>query len=198
MPPRATIYCGTLSPNGSSSLGRGSVIVPTNSAYEEVQQEKLQASARVMVHSGLMWARAFASCVNSKDRLDFARAVVFHAVSAYWTAKQPTSGWYAPLRRLPADIAVAQVSSEARALARATGTAAFFPAATRQGQKGNRAQSYSSLRRRKPRMSSRSPGEILARCADRQNWAMRIQPPPRTTRNEPDAGPRGSVTVPPG
>ncbi len=102
----------------------GGVIVPTNSAYEEVQQERLRASGRVMVHSGLVWARALASAVNPEDRLRFARAVVFHAVSAYWEAKQPASGWCARLRRLPAEISVAQVSSEATALARATGTAA--------------------------------------------------------------------------
>ena len=98
--------------------------MPTNSAREEVQQQKLQASARVMVHSGLTWARGLASAVNPEDRLDCARAVVFHAVSAYWKAKQPTSGRCATLRRCPADIPVAQLSSEARAIARATGTAA--------------------------------------------------------------------------
>jgi len=46
---------------------------------------------------------------------------------------------------------------------------------------------------RKPRMSDRTSGVILSRFAERQLRALKIQPPPRLTRNEPLEGPVGSL-----
>ena len=71
-------------------------------------------------------------------------------------------------------------------------------ATRRQGQKGNWAKGNYSLSRRKPRSLARLPGEYLSRFADRQFPAMKSQPPPRKTRYEPDRGPLGSTTAPPG
>jgi hypothetical protein len=45
---------------------------------------------------------------------------------------------------------------------------------------------------RKPRLTSRSPGEPLPRFADRQVLARLNQQPPRSTRSEPPKGPTGS------
>ena len=44
----------------------------------------------------------------------------------------------------------------------------------------------------------RAPGEPLERLGARQPLAPPAQPPPRATRYEPELGPPGSVTAPPG
>ncbi len=49
---------------------------------------------------------------------------------------------------------------------------------------------------RKPRASLRNSGASLLRSAERQSLASKIQPPPRSTRSEPDAAPVGSVVEP--
>ena len=49
---------------------------------------------------------------------------------------------------------------------------------------------------RKPRTKLRMTGERLKRAAERQKSEMRNQLPPRSTRDEPDAAPVGSVTEP--
>ena len=96
----------------------------TTAQAAEAHEAVLPTPVRAIVEACSVRTRALASSVNPEHRLDFARAVVFYAVSAYWNAKQSTAGWFPPLRRLPDEIGIAPVPAEAMALARATGTAA--------------------------------------------------------------------------
>ena len=66
------------------------------------------------------------------------------------------------------------------------------------GLKGKTAQGYSVLSRRKPRSKLRVPGEERLRFGARQYQATPTKLPPRFTRFEPEPGPPGSVTAPPG
>ena len=51
---------------------------------------------------------------------------------------------------------------------------------------------------RKPSPALRVPGGLSLRFATRQKRALAYQPPPRSTRDAPKAGPAGSVTGPAG
>ena len=70
-----------------------------------------------------MSARRLLLSVKHKDRIDFARAVVFAVISAYWKELQTVSDQDWSLCELPTDIEVAVVSMEARDLAENIGTA---------------------------------------------------------------------------
>ena len=81
-------------------------------------------SARAMIEHRSLSARTLASSFIGEARLAFARAVVFGAVSAYWTHVDAVSrrGW--ALRDVPCETELPVVSEEARELAESIGTAA--------------------------------------------------------------------------
>ena len=80
--------------------------------------------ARTIVDYGSLSARMLASSVKREGRLDFARAVIFRVVSAYWKELQIASGRSWSLRELPPDIVLSSVPEETGALAESIGTAA--------------------------------------------------------------------------
>ena len=80
--------------------------------------------ARAIVEDGSLSARKLASSVKGEDRLDFARAVVFGVVSAYWKELPAVSGRDWSLCELPADIGVSSVPAEAEEQAESIGRAA--------------------------------------------------------------------------
>ena len=80
--------------------------------------------ARAIVDYGSLSARTLASLVKREGRLDFARAVVFSVVSAYWKELQSASGRSWSLRELPPDVVLSSVPEETGALAESIGTAA--------------------------------------------------------------------------
>ena len=62
--------------------------------------------------------------MKPEDRLDFARAMVYGVVCAYWEGLQARSDWRLPLRKPPIDRQVTPVLPEVSALAQTIGTAA--------------------------------------------------------------------------
>lgn len=80
--------------------------------------------AWAIVEDGSLSARKLASSVKDEDKLDFARAVVFGAVSAYWNELQAVSGRGWSLCELPADIGVSSLPAEAEDQAESIGRAA--------------------------------------------------------------------------
>ena len=80
--------------------------------------------ARAIVEDGSSSARKLASSVKDEDRLDFARAVVFGVVSAYWKELQVVSGHDWSLCELPVDIRVSPVTADAEEQAESIGRAA--------------------------------------------------------------------------
>ena len=83
-----------------------------------------ETSARAIVEDGALSARKLASSVKDENRLDFARAVVFGVVSAYWKELQAVSGRDWSLCELPTDIGVSSVPAEAEDQAESIGRAA--------------------------------------------------------------------------
>ena len=83
-----------------------------------------KALAREIVKDGSLSARKLASSVQDEDRLDFARAVVFGVVSAYWKELQAVSGRDWSLCELPTDIGVSSVPAEAEDQTESIGRAA--------------------------------------------------------------------------
>ena len=83
-----------------------------------------ESLARVIVEEGASSVRKLASSVGLEERLDFARAVVLRAVSAYWKALRAVSGRGWSLRELPSDIGRSSVSEEAEKQAERIGIAA--------------------------------------------------------------------------
>lgn len=81
-------------------------------------------SARSMVEHLSSSAQTLASAVTGEARLDFARAVVFGVVSAYWTHSDALSGRGWALRNVPSERELPAVSKEATELAESIGTAA--------------------------------------------------------------------------
>ena len=81
-------------------------------------------SARAIVEDGSSSARTLASSVTHEARLDFARAVVFGVVAAYWKQLYAVSGRGWALRNVPSDIEVSSVPAEVGELAVSMGTAA--------------------------------------------------------------------------
>ena len=81
-------------------------------------------SPRTIIEDGSLSARTLASSVKHEYRLNFAQAVVFAVVSAYWNELQNASDQGCSLRKLPSDIELLPVSDEARELAESFGTAA--------------------------------------------------------------------------
>ena len=81
-------------------------------------------SVRAIVEDRASSARTLASSVEREARLDFARAVVFSVVSAYWKALQSASGRSGSLRELPSAIELPSVPEETGELAESVGTAA--------------------------------------------------------------------------
>ena len=81
-------------------------------------------SPEMIVDGGSLSARTLASSVKYEYRLNFARAVVFAVVSAYWNELQSASDRGCSLRKLPSDIELLPVSEEARELAESVGSAA--------------------------------------------------------------------------
>ena len=69
-------------------------------------------------------AQVLALSSKQGNQIDFARAMVFGMVSAYWKALQTVADRRWPLRRLPAGIRLVTVPAVAAELARTTGTAA--------------------------------------------------------------------------
>ena len=69
-------------------------------------------------------AQVLALSSKQGDRIDFARAMIFGMVSAYWKALQRVAGRRWPLRRLPDGIRLATVPAVTAELALTTGTAA--------------------------------------------------------------------------
>ena len=81
-------------------------------------------SAQTDIESGSMRARRLASSVKPEDRLDFARAMVYGVVCAYWEGLQARSDVRLPIRKPPFDYQATPVPPEARALAQSIGTTA--------------------------------------------------------------------------
>ena len=84
----------------------------------------LGTSERVLVEEGSLRARTLASSVTREARLDFARAVVFGVVSAYWKQLHAASGRGLALRDVPSDIELPLAPEEAGELTESIGTAA--------------------------------------------------------------------------
>ena len=80
--------------------------------------------ARAIVEDGSLNAKRLASSIESQDRLDFARAVVFGVVSAYWQELQSLSVRDWSLRELPSDIRFSSVPADAEEQAERIGRAA--------------------------------------------------------------------------
>lgn len=81
-------------------------------------------SAQTDIESGSTTARSLASSVKPEDRLDFARAMVYGVVCAYWEGLRTRSRWRLPLRKPPSDYQAASLPPEASALAQTFGRAA--------------------------------------------------------------------------
>jgi len=89
------------------------------------QGEALSPStARAIVERGTLGARTMASSLETTDRLSFARSLVYHTVSAYWTQARSATGLDWTLRTPPSEIELASVSVEAAQLAGTVGRAA--------------------------------------------------------------------------
>ena len=80
--------------------------------------------ARAIVEDGSSNARKLAASVKDEDQLDFARAVLFGVVSAYWQELQSESVRDWPLRELPSDIRVSSVPADAEEQSESIGRAA--------------------------------------------------------------------------
>ena len=80
--------------------------------------------ARATVEDGSLSARKLASSVKGEGRLDFARSVVFGAVSAYWKELRSVSDRDWSLRELPSDIGLSPVPAKAEEQAESIGRAA--------------------------------------------------------------------------
>ena len=80
--------------------------------------------ARAIAEDGSLNARRLASSIKGQERLDFARAVVFGVVSAYWKELQSVSDREWSLREPPSDIGVSPVPAEAEEQAESIGRAA--------------------------------------------------------------------------
>ena len=106
-------------------LKQGGAIVAARAANAAESVDATPATpARTIVNHGSLSARTLASLVKREGRLDFARAVVFRVVSAYWKELQIASGRSWSLRELPPDIVLSSVPEETGALAESIGTAA--------------------------------------------------------------------------
>ena len=83
-------------------------------------------SALVQIESGSIKARKLASLVQPEDRLEFARAMVYGVVRAYWQGLQSRSRWLLPLRKLPSDCQTMPLPPEAGVLAQTIGKASIL------------------------------------------------------------------------
>ena len=104
--------------------GKGGIVATRMAKIAEWETPISATSARAIVENGSLSARTLASSVKHEDRLDFARAVVFGVVSAYWKELQTVSGRRWSLCKLPSGIEIAPVSVEAGELAQTIGMAA--------------------------------------------------------------------------
>ena len=102
---------------------RGTVATKSMNLIEDARAIP-ETLARAIVEDGSLSARKLASSVKGEDRLDFARAVVFGVVSAYWKELPAVSGRDWSLCELPADIGVSSVPAEAEEQAESIGRAA--------------------------------------------------------------------------
>ena len=93
---------------------------PVTDRHEMISPTSVQTD----IESGSMRARRLASSVKPEDRLDFARAMVYGVVCAYWEGLQARSDWRLPIRKPPFEYQATPVPSEASALAQSIGTAA--------------------------------------------------------------------------
>ena len=80
--------------------------------------------AREIVEDGSLNARKLASSFKGRDRLAFARSVVFGVVSAYWKELQSVSDRDWSLRELPSDVRVSLVPADAEEQVESIGRAA--------------------------------------------------------------------------
>ncbi len=80
--------------------------------------------ARAVVEDRTSDARRMASLIARDDRLDFARAVVFAVVSAYWKELRVESGRHGSIRESPPDVAIPAIPEELGELAESIGVAA--------------------------------------------------------------------------
>ena len=81
-------------------------------------------TAQACVEEGSLRLCALTSSVELEDRMGFARATVFSAVSAYWWGLQDALGRDRSLFELPVEIGFPSVSKESRGLAERVGSAA--------------------------------------------------------------------------
>ena len=93
---------------------------PVTDRHEMISPTSVQTD----IESGSMRARRLASSVKPEDRLDFARAMVYGVVCAYWEGLQARLDWRLPIRKPPFEYQATPVPSEASALAQSIGTAA--------------------------------------------------------------------------
>ena len=82
------------------------------------------ATARPCIDQDHQQITDLANSVSLDDRMCFARAAAFSAISAYWETLQAATGWNWPLRELPEDTKLLSVSNEVAAAAKRIGSAA--------------------------------------------------------------------------
>ena len=80
--------------------------------------------ARAVVEDRTSEARRMASSIARDDRLDFARAVMFAVVSAYWKELWVESGRHGSMRESPPDLRIPAIPEETGELAESIGVAA--------------------------------------------------------------------------
>ncbi len=83
-----------------------------------------KTSPQSLIESGYLKARQLASASQPDDRLSFARAMVFAAVSAYWREVDAGLRWNWSLPDPPTDVELPQLSMEAELLTSSIGVAA--------------------------------------------------------------------------
>lgn len=84
----------------------------------------LRSSRATVVQEALMEARSVAGTVRVDQRVEFARGMVFRALTAYWSELQSKADFDTPLRELPNSADFASLPESANELASAIGTCA--------------------------------------------------------------------------
>ena len=97
---------------------------PHTHGTESVKDKMQIESPQSMVESGCSQARAMAASLQPDARMEFARTMVFEAISAYWQELNEDSPETWELRDLPEEVELSALSMEAEFLASSIGVAA--------------------------------------------------------------------------
>ncbi len=104
--------------------GNEDIVAAETTALSEEAGAARATSARAVFDERSSRARKLASSVKREERLGFARAVAFGAVSSYWRELRAESGLGWPLRELSSETGLSSVPDEVGGLAESIGTAA--------------------------------------------------------------------------